>query len=42
MSCYYVPEFILGPESISVNNIDKILGDHWIQKCIVDNYVDWS
>lgn len=32
-----MPEFILGPESTSVNNIDKILGDHWIQKCIVDN-----
>lgn len=32
MSSYYMPEFILGPESTSVNNIDKILGDDWMQK----------
>lgn len=35
-----MPDFILGSESTSVNNTDRIFGDYWIQKRIVDDYMD--
>lgn len=35
-----MPDFILSPGITSVNNIDKILRDYWIQKSRVDNHRD--